>query len=309
MISITRHIEYLITCHDCVIVPGWGAFIANSTPARILDEGTRVSVLLPPMRTISFNPSINHNDGLLVTSLMRREGLGYDVALQEIENQVGHLRRELETEGEVSLPKIGSFTLNPEAPGPVFTPAPDSLADAPYFGLPRLRQALLPPLVVPASADEITEPLTATERYHLPTPIRRGLRRGLRVAASVALLIGLGIVISTPITVDKSTGNFASVDPSAALPKVTGPKAARIGSSYVPKVPEGAELSIVVPQPEAEEETESRTNEPSAEDRQTPAPTVAPKADSQTMALAPPAPAPGYYLIVASLESRNRAEK
>ena len=33
--SITRHIEYLILRHDCVIVPELGAFIAQYSPARI----------------------------------------------------------------------------------------------------------------------------------------------------------------------------------------------------------------------------------------------------------------------------------
>jgi hypothetical protein len=62
MYSITRHIEYLVSRHDCVVVPGWGAFIAQYEPARIDAES---GLIVPPSRAISFNQSVMHNDGLL----------------------------------------------------------------------------------------------------------------------------------------------------------------------------------------------------------------------------------------------------
>ena len=70
MFSIIEHIEYLITCHDCVVVPGWGAFIANYDASTY--DATK-NVMARPRRSIGFNASVSHNDGLLAQSLMRRE--------------------------------------------------------------------------------------------------------------------------------------------------------------------------------------------------------------------------------------------
>ena len=68
MFSITEHIEYLMTRHDCVAIPGWGAFIANYNIARYDEER---EVMEHPCRTLGFNAGVDHNDGLLVNSIMR----------------------------------------------------------------------------------------------------------------------------------------------------------------------------------------------------------------------------------------------
>lgn len=65
MFSIIEHIEYLMTRHDCVTVPGWGAFIANYS---IAEYDAVHEVFTRPCRTIGFNASVSHNDGLLVQS-------------------------------------------------------------------------------------------------------------------------------------------------------------------------------------------------------------------------------------------------
>ena len=61
--DITAFIRELLFGHDCVIVPGFGGFIGNYTPARI-DKAA--STFHPPVKQISFNRNLNHNDGLLV---------------------------------------------------------------------------------------------------------------------------------------------------------------------------------------------------------------------------------------------------
>ena len=63
VINITEHIEHLILRHDCVVIPGIGALIAHYIPAYI---DTELECIFPPKRKLTFNPSINHNDGLLL---------------------------------------------------------------------------------------------------------------------------------------------------------------------------------------------------------------------------------------------------
>ena len=63
MIELAQHIETLLLENDCVIVPGFGGFVAHYSPAtRVKEE----NIFLPPTRTIGFNPQLKLNDGVLV---------------------------------------------------------------------------------------------------------------------------------------------------------------------------------------------------------------------------------------------------
>ena len=68
MISLGKHIEILLWEHDCVIVPGLGAFIANHASACYNENGD--NMFLPPYRNVCFNQSLATNDGLLVQAYM-----------------------------------------------------------------------------------------------------------------------------------------------------------------------------------------------------------------------------------------------
>ena len=194
---LSRHIEYLLGAHDCVILPGWGAFLCRYVPAR-WDEGG--STILPPSREVCFNPSVSHNDGLLVSSVMRREGLSYDAALESVETEVASLRHQLSSDGEVALPGVGLFSLS-EGETPIFTPHPV----AGFFSaLPTLP---LRPVLEEARAEE--EEANQVEEDKNQKIIRVPLlRRALRVAACIAVLLGLGLVLSTPITTDESSSEI-----------------------------------------------------------------------------------------------------
>ena len=73
-VDITAFIRELLFGHDCVIVPGFGGFIGNYTPARI-DKKT--GTFYPPVKQISFNRNLNHNDGLLVGRISGSSGINY----------------------------------------------------------------------------------------------------------------------------------------------------------------------------------------------------------------------------------------
>ena len=77
MLTIVRHIEYLLEHNDCVVVPGFGAFIGNIQSAKEDTTGQ----LLPPCRVLGFNNAITHNDGVLANSIMRRDGVSYEKAV------------------------------------------------------------------------------------------------------------------------------------------------------------------------------------------------------------------------------------
>lgn len=109
--DITAFIRELLFGHDCVIVPGFGGFIGNYTPARIDNNS---GTFYPPVRQISFNRNLNHNDGLLVGRISGSSHINYGDAKNLLEEFVGELRRKLERGEKVVFDSIGSFVNNQE---------------------------------------------------------------------------------------------------------------------------------------------------------------------------------------------------
>lgn len=111
METLPLHIEYLLTRHDCVIVPGLGAFIATESEACIdIDNG----IVRPCRREISFNSSVVTDDGLLSHSIARREGLAFEEAHRRVASLVEKMRSDLRNEGEVSLGMTGRLIRDSE---------------------------------------------------------------------------------------------------------------------------------------------------------------------------------------------------
>jgi nucleoid DNA-binding protein len=110
-LDITAYIRELLFGHDCVIVPGFGGFIGNYNPARVdRTSGT----FYPPVKQISFNRNLNHNDGLLVGKISGSSNITYGDARHLVEEFVNELRRRLEKGEKVVFQHIGSFVNNQE---------------------------------------------------------------------------------------------------------------------------------------------------------------------------------------------------
>ena len=109
--DITAFIRELLFGHDCVIVPGFGGFIGNYTPARI-DKST--DTFYPPVKNISFNRNLNHNDGLLVGRISGSCKINYGDARNLVEEFVAGVRKKLEKGEKVVFDNIGSFINNHE---------------------------------------------------------------------------------------------------------------------------------------------------------------------------------------------------
>lgn len=105
------HIEYLLTRHDCVIVPGIGAFIATETEAFIdFEKG----VIRPRRREISFNSSVVTDDGLLAHSIARHKGMAYEDARRLMVNLIDRMSADLNGEGEASVGMVGRLMKDAE---------------------------------------------------------------------------------------------------------------------------------------------------------------------------------------------------
>lgn len=186
---IERHIEYLLSRNDCVIIPGLGAILARNESARIsLDSHT----ITPPRRVFTFNSALTHSDGALACSISRAENISYDAAASKVEANVAEMNSALKTTGSLQLGRIGKLTFDRELKTLQFFP---STFD--YCCLPTVS-------IVPEQETEQTE--IATVVAHVSP-----WARFARIAASIAVLIAICFVASTPISVKDAA--FASLSP------------------------------------------------------------------------------------------------
>lgn len=215
MISMIEHIEYLMLSNDCVVVPGFGAFIAQYTSSNNCAQN---STFTSPKRSISFNASINHNDGLLANSIAKKASIPYAEALKQIEKSTTICRQALSDGSEVPFGRLGFFISNAE--GHIeFIPFHHELANDDFFGL----QSFSFPTLAERNAQVATEE-TVSETYSEPE-INIGRRnwfshKAVQIVASIVMLVCLTFALSTPIIVDKPTHQLATLNvPTPTMPK------------------------------------------------------------------------------------------
>lgn len=109
--TINDHLKTLLYSYDCVIIPGFGGFVARYFPAEI-QEGTYI--FRPPSKRISFNARLKENDGLLAHFISQKEGISYHEAVQMIEINVRAWNRILESGNKISLEGIGKIYTDSE---------------------------------------------------------------------------------------------------------------------------------------------------------------------------------------------------
>ncbi|WP_421920954.1 HU family DNA-binding protein [Marinifilum sp.] len=106
MLEISKYIQDLLFVHDCVILPGFGGFVANYRPAKI-DENSQV--FFPPSKDLGFNRNLNQNDGLLINHLADSENLTYTEAEKAVLFFVEDMRVKIQRGEEVVIKGIGTF--------------------------------------------------------------------------------------------------------------------------------------------------------------------------------------------------------
>lgn len=89
MLEISKYIKELLFIHDCVILPGFGGFLANYKPAKVDDN---LNVIFPPTKAIGFNRNLLQNDGLLITRLAEAENLSYAEAEKSVQFFIEDIR-------------------------------------------------------------------------------------------------------------------------------------------------------------------------------------------------------------------------
>ncbi len=206
MFSIIEHIEYLMMSHDCVIIPGWGALIAQYSDASFNHEDGTIG---KPQRKLGFNSAINHNDGLLAQSIVRREGITYDEAVRFIAMSVTTFKQQLADGNEVSLGRLGFFSSNDGLVD--FIPFYHEISNDEFFGLRSINFKTLAQLQQEQEISREPDDNTSVVQH-----VSWG-RRAMQMAASIIVLLALVPVLTTPIL---RSDSFASL----SLPEVKKPQ-------------------------------------------------------------------------------------
>jgi len=194
------YIGALLYQHDCVVIPGFGGFIANYTPAFIHPVQ---NTFTPPSRQIMFNASLSHNDGLLATHIAREEDIVFDQALIRIAEEVVAIQTELKSGKAVILEGFGSLRANQEH-SIVFTPRlfNNYLEDA--YGL----ATFVSPAIRRNGYHSAKDSGDKRNGIHLPVAVRR-------IAAIAVPLIAIGIwSLFNADRITSFTSNYSSIIPS-----------------------------------------------------------------------------------------------
>ncbi|MFQ3578954.1 MAG: hypothetical protein SNJ71_02280 [Bacteroidales bacterium] len=139
--KIDKYISELLITHDCLVVPGFGAFVSNYKSAEIQDKGS-YSHFSPPSKKIVFNPNLKYNDGLLISYLVEKEFLEYKTAKEQIDIFINNVNKEIHSNKRVYFSGLGFFYLN-TARKIVFEPTYDENMLADSYGLPEFESNLI----------------------------------------------------------------------------------------------------------------------------------------------------------------------
>lgn len=181
--QLEAYISDLLYRYECVIVPGFGAFLTQTTSA-LINENT--NSFYPPKKVLSFNEQLKQNDGLLANYIADIEKIPYEDAVKKISKKTRSLKSYLLQGETLSFNNIGDVSLNKEG-NLTFEPSYhlNYLTDA--FGL---TQFVSPNITREVYKDEVetiekVNPLTITSE-------KRKTRPYLKYAAVAVIALTLG---------------------------------------------------------------------------------------------------------------------
>lgn len=182
-----HYIADLLYRYNCVVVPGFGAFLTERTSARI-NETT--NTFFAPAKSIAFNEQLSTNDGLLISYIAETEKDSYENTLLKIQAIAKEWKELLKKEEKLNLQNIGLLWTNHE--GSVqFQPSQEVNYLTSSFGLASFNS-------IPVTREVLKEEVVALEEK-IPftiSPERReanGIRPYLKYAAIFLLALSTGL--------------------------------------------------------------------------------------------------------------------
>jgi len=181
--QLEAYISDLLYRYECVIVPGFGAFLTQTTSA-LINENT--NSFYPPKKVLSFNEQLKQNDGLLANYIADVEKIPYEDAVKKISKKTRSLKSYLLQGETLSFNNIGDVALNKEG----------NLTFEPSYHLNYLTDAFgLTQFVSPNITREVYKDEVETIEKVIPLTItseKRKTRPYLKYAAVAVIALTLG---------------------------------------------------------------------------------------------------------------------
>lgn len=205
--QLTSLIFDLLQTHDCVIVPGLGAFLGQNKSAEVYADGT----FIPPKRVLSFNARLSNSDGLLIHALSSNHNIEYTKAQKEVENFVQTAIALLNQNEAVHFDKIGMLNFD-EAGNLQFYPFNEQDLFSHFFGLKSFSAQAVEREVI------YKEPI---EKNIIDTPAKKQRKIAAIVKYAAAALLILSLVISGVIGVFIHNKNIKETHTASFAPATT----------------------------------------------------------------------------------------
>ena len=189
MENLNQYLEKLLARHDYVVVPGLGGFVVQFQSAEIHNN-----VILPPCAVVSFNPLMQHNDGLLAIEISRTEQISYRIAVESVNKFVVDIKSKLAADESVEVGNLGSFVTD-ESDNLIFTPG----------SIP----AFLPQNLGLTSLNLNSDIQRKTKKKEIRITVSTS--KFYKYAAAVLLVLGL--FVSTPRVSDVRKSDYANMIP------------------------------------------------------------------------------------------------
>ena len=139
MERLVKNITRLLARHNCVILPGVGAFLAHKVSACY---NAAEKIFMPPYRTLGFNPQVVVDDALLLSEYMNDGKMSHKEATTALAKDIETLRSNLSATGVVRFGELGTFTMDIE--GKIFfAPNENGIDDPDNYGFEPLAIAPL----------------------------------------------------------------------------------------------------------------------------------------------------------------------
>ncbi|HVN59212.1 MAG TPA: SPOR domain-containing protein [Bacteroidales bacterium] len=222
--DITPFIRELLFGHDCVIIPRFGGFIGNYTPAHI-DKSS--GLFYPPLKQISFNRNLSHNDGLLIGRVSESLKLNYADARNIVELFSDDLKVRLSKGEKVVFQHIGSFQNNHEG-NVQFEPDRESNFNLNSYGL-------APFTVTPLEGFDVRKRILPYEGKGRDR--KHELRKYLWRAAVIIPLLGAMVAVPFTTRLFKSKVETTNLNPLASVEFENNREAVRENKSEIVSQP------------------------------------------------------------------------
>ncbi len=194
MKDLSKHIEYLLLDHECVIYPELGAFITSYISSKWSKEE---NLFLPPYRSVWFNPQLKEDDNLFISSLAQRYNISRDDAILLCTEYLEEIYQELEENGTVDIGSIGTFIRESEDSPMIFAPTLSGIATPDIYGLDSVQLPLLDvqETDIGATVFKQADHAIHSDEKHITIRIRRSIVNYITAAAASVILF---LSFSTP---------------------------------------------------------------------------------------------------------------